>query len=538
METSTSNPATNTLSYQENSLNRIALGDTLHRTARKYPDSTVTIENGKRTSYAELDSASNQFADYLLTSGLRSGAKVAMLCNNSTQFLIAAYGILKAGLVWVPINTMLAASDVRYILEHAEASTVVVDDQLLANPALRDLFKDIKLPVVACTVGGAPDPVYPTLTACLQDRSTALPQVLIHDRDLALIMYTSGTTGRQKGAMHSHLSVYSALTSSIAEMGIQHSDIFSCVLPMFHCAQFSVAASCIVAGAAMLVQKGFDPTAVLDGIAKERVTMMFGLPLMYAALLHHPARSQYDLSCLRLCLYAMAPMAKPLLMKLIAEMCPNFALGSGQTEIFPMTMYFPPDQQLKRFGNYWGLPTPVNELAIMDESGHLLEPGQVGEIVHRGANVMLGYYKDPDATAQVRRYGWHHTGDLGKIDPDGQLLFMDRMKDMIKTGGENVASVKVEEVLLRHPAVANVAVVGVPHPHWIEGIVAFVMTKSGVEIHVDELLAHCREHLAGFEVPKHIGLLEKLPTTSTGKIQKHLLRSSHQTLFVKTQGEE
>lgn len=533
----TSKPAANIANYQENSLNRIALGDTLHRTARKYPASTATIENGMHTSYAELDVASNQFAHYLLDSGLRSGAKVAMLCNNSSQFLIAAYGILKAGLVWVPINTMLAVSDVRYILEHAEASSVVVDDQLLANPALAALFGEIKLPLVLCTVGGAADvdeSTYPALPGCLQERSTALPQVLIQERELALIMYTSGTTGRPKGAMHSHLSVYSALTSSIAEMGIRHSDIFSCILPMFHCAQFSVAASCIVAGAAMLVQKGFDPTAVLASIAQERVTMMFGLPLMYAALLQHTARSQYDLSCLRLCLYAMAPMAKPLLMKLIDEICPNFALGSGQTEIFPMTMYFHPDQQLQRFGNYWGLPTTVNELAIMDESGHLLAHGEVGEIVHRGANVMLGYYKDPEATAQVRRYGWHHTGDLGKLDPDGQLLFMDRMKDMIKTGGENVASVKVEEVLLRHPAVANAAVVGVPHPHWVEGIAAFVMAKPGMEISAEVLLAHCRVHLAGFEVPKHLGLLEKLPTTSTGKIQKHLLRASHQALFTPT----
>lgn len=213
------------------------------------------------------------------------------------------------------------------------------------------------------------------------------------------------------------------------------------------------------------------------------------------------------------------------------KVCPKFALGSGQAEIFPMTMYFHPDEQLRRFGNYWGQPCIVNELAIMDADGTLLGRGEVGEIVHRGPNVMLGYYKDPEATAQARRFGWHHTGDLGMLDDNGQLLFKDRMKDMIKTGGENVASVKVEEVLLRHPAVANAAVVGVPHPQWGEAIAAFVVLKPGAECDGAALQRHCRDHLAGFEVPKHVGLIEKMPTTSTGKIQKHVLGGEHQELF-------
>jgi long-chain acyl-CoA synthetase len=271
---------------------------------------------------------------------------------------------------------------------------------------------------------------------------------------------------------------------------------------------------------------------VLDALARERITHMFGLPLMYAALLVHPQR---DLSALRLCLYAMAPMPEPLLKRLIAEVCPNFALGSGQTEIFPMTQYFAPDQQLWRTGNCWGQPAIVNETAVMDDTGKLLGPGQIGEIVHRGPNVMLGYYKDPQATANARRFGWHHTGDLGMWDADGQLQFKDRIKDMIKTGGENVPSIKVEEVLLRHPAVANAAVVGLPHAHWIEAVAAFVCLKpdAQVDAQVDSaaLQAHCREHLAGFEVPKVITVLDKLPMTATGKVQKHVLRTANQSLF-------
>jgi long-chain acyl-CoA synthetase len=196
-----------------------------------------------------------------------------------------------------------------------------------------------------------------------------------------------------------------------------------------------------------------------------------------------------------------------------------------------MTQYFAPDQQLLRSGNCWGRPCMVNETAIMDDDGRLLGPGELGEIVHRGPNVMLGYYKDPDATAQARRFGWHHTGDLGMWDEAGQLQFKDRKKDMIKTGGENVPSVKVEEVLLRHPAVANAAVVGLPHLRWVEAVAAFVCLKPDAVCDQATLQAHCREHLAGFEAPKYIAILDRLPMTATGKIQKHLLRSANQSLF-------
>jgi long-chain acyl-CoA synthetase len=175
----------------------------------------------------------------------------------------------------------------------------------------------------------------------------------------------------------------------------------------------------------------------------------------------------------------------------------------------------------------------VNEVAIMDDDGRLLPNGEVGEIVHRGPNVMLGYYKDPEATAETRRFGWHHTGDLGLIDKDGQLLFIDRKKDMIKTGGENVPSIKVEEVLLRHPSVANAAAVGLPHPHWSEAVAAFVIPKPGAERDAASLTEHCRKYLGGFEVPKHIAFLDAFPMTPTGKIQKNILRREHSGLFEK-----
>jgi long-chain acyl-CoA synthetase len=227
----------------------------------------------------------------------------------------------------------------------------------------------------------------------------------------------------------------------------------------------------------------------------------------------------------------MAPIAEPLLRRAIAEFCPSFSLASGQTEMYPATTLFAPEQQLQRFGCYWGESTVINDTAIMDDEGNLLPHGETGEIVHRGPNVMEGYYKDAEATEKSRLFGWHHTGDLGRFDQDGQLLFVDRKKDMIKSGGENVPSIKVESALLRHPAVANAAAVGIPHPHWSEAVTAFVTLKPGASLEAEELIALSREHLGGFEVPKAVVFLDALPMTATGKVQKHALRDAHAGLY-------
>jgi long-chain acyl-CoA synthetase len=343
-------------------------------------------------------------------------------------------------------------------------------------------------------------------------------------------MYTSGTTGRPKGVMQSHLAVVMAAMNNALEFGLWRDAVNIAVLPLFHCAQHTLMCGVLAAGGTVIVMRAFDPAAMLDAIERERVTFLVGLPLMHQALLDHPSRPGRDLSSLRMCVYAMAPMAETLLRRLIAEFCPNYALATGQTEMYPLTMAFRPEEQLKRFGSYWGVSALINDTAVMDEAGQLLGPGEVGEIVHRGPNVMEGYYKNPEATAEARAFGWHHTGDLG-MWVDGQMMFRDRKKDMIKTGGENVPSVKVEAVLLRHPAVANAAAVGLPHPRWIEAVTAFVVLKPGAQADAGTLIAHCKAHLGGFEVPKAIRIVDALPMTSTGKIQKHPLRDSYQNLY-------
>lgn len=513
-------------------IGRVAIGDIVRRAARRHPERIALVEGDTRVTFAALDADINRFAHFLLGAGLAKGDRVASLCNNSSQFVITMFAIHKAGMVWVPINTGLAPDDICYILEHSEARLAIVDDALYANPALRQpidklVGKGVLLPAAGHAGAGG----MIAFSEAIAGRSADEPEIAIEDRDVAQIMYTSGTTGRPKGVMQTHMAVYIASLGNVIEMEARRGDVTIALMPLFHCAQHTFLCTFLQAGATSVIMRGFDPAKVISAIARERVSFVFMLPLMYAAILDHSSRGTHDLSSLRLCLYAMAPMAEPLLRRLIAELCPNFMLASGQTEMYPATVFFRPEEQLRRFGSYWGESSLINDTVIMDDEGRVLPHGEVGEIVHRGPNVMAGYYKNPEATAEARKFGWHHTGDLGMFDADGQLLFTDRKKDMIKTGGENVPSIKVEAVLLRHPGVANAVVIGLPHPRWIEAVTAVVILKPTVEVTEEDIIQHCKAHLGGFEVPKAVRFVDRLPMTSTGKIQKQPLRQTYHGLY-------
>ncbi|MGQ0502026.1 MAG: AMP-binding protein [Panacagrimonas sp.] len=528
-----STPATQGVPCPPSAIARVSIGDFLRRAARREPDKIAIVENQTRLSYGALDARVSRCANALVAAGLERGDRVVSLCNNSLDFVVAMFGIHRAGMIWVPVNTGLNIDDVRYILEHSEARYVLVDAALFAKPEIRALVES--LPGRGLVIEGEGAGSFGSFTAALDAQPETEPQVDIADRDVAHIMYTSGTTGRPKGVMQTHLAVVMSSLANAVEMGITRHDVCNAMMPLFHCAQHTFLSTFLAAGATTILQRGFDAEALLAAIEREKISFVFALPLMYQAMLDHPSRGARDLSSLRLCFYAMAPMAETLLTRLIREFCPQFTLGSGQTEMYPMTVMFRPEDQLRCFGSYWGRASVLNDIAIMDDDGRLLPPGEIGEIVHRGPNVMEGYYKNPEATAEARAHGWHHTGDLGVFD-DGQLLFKDRKKDMIKTGGENVPSIKVESTLLRHPAVGNAVAVGLPHPRWIEAIVGFIVLKPGAKADEAELIAHCKQHLGGFEVPKAIRFIDALPMTATGKIQKHPLRERYRDLFTASGG--
>lgn len=504
-------------------IGRVAIGDIIRRSARRFGDKVAVKDGTRSVSYADLDRDSNRVANHLLSRGFPSQSRIVTLCRNSIEYLKLIFGINKSGHVWVPVNILLAPAEIRYIVEHTEAELLIADRQLAETPAVAHLLSGLDVPVLLVEQ----DSLAPEMAAA----SAEEPDVRIHERDVALIMYTSGTTARAKGVVHCHLAVYFAILNDIGEWSVTRDDQILINLPLFHCAGHTMTSVLLAAGGTVHLRQGFDPVDTVATIEREGLTLTFGLPMMYDAMLQAAKAGKADLSSLRLCFYAMAPMPRTLLENLIAHFCPTFALTSGQTEVYPMTTMFRPEQQLVRFGSYWGEASAIDDLAIMGEDGDLLPRGELGEIVHRGPNVMLGYYRDPAATEEARRYGWHHTGDLGYIDADGQLVFSDRKKDMIKSGGENVPSILVEEVMLRHPAVANAAAVGLPHPRWGEAIFVFVTLREGGAADEADLLAHAREHLGAFQVPKGAAILPEMPTTASGKCKKADLKAEYLSYF-------
>jgi long-chain acyl-CoA synthetase len=516
-------------------IGRVAIGDLLKRAAARFPD-RIAVTDGKRgVTFSELERDANRFANYLVARGLTPGAKISTICNNSVELVKALFGIHRAGLVWVPINTMLGPADMDYILDHAEVRFALIDDNLHAQADRRAALQQRGMDLVAVDLTGTAKAAgLEAFNDLLRGHSEIEPDIEIDDRDLAMIIYTSGTTSRPKGAMHCHLAVVMAVMSNAIEMHLDRNDGITGQFPLFHCAGHVLLLSYLSVGGRMALMRGFDPVVCMEAIVRDKLTVFVGLSLMYQAILDHPRRRDYDLSGLRACIYTMAPMSRPLLERAMADLCPNFVLSSGQTEMYPATTMAQPDRQLQRFGNYWGESLIVNETAIMDDDGRLLPRGRIGELVHRGPNVMMGYYKDPKATEEARKFGWHHTGDLALIDEHGEVLFLDRKKDMIKSGGENVASVKIEEMLLAHPAVQNAAVVGLPHPQWGEAVSAFVKLKPGTEASEAAIIEHCRQHLGGFQVPKFLRILDDMPMTATGKLRKVELRQAFAEHFVKS----
>ncbi len=506
-------------------IRRVALGDFVHRSALKFPERTAVVDGDTRLTYRDFDARSSRFAQHLL-GRIGSGKQIGMLCANSADMVVAYNGIHKSGNVWVPVNIRLDVTAIDYILRHAEVSAVVVDEAFHAAPGIADMLAALGVPLIVSMAAQPTTPIAgaTTLAQAESGQSAELPDIDIDGDAPALIMYTSGTTGHPKGAVHSHASVAHSVMGNMSGFEITEQDVFSGVLPLFHCAQHCLVATVHAAGACAVLLRGFVPDEVRASIRQEKYTVFTGLPMMYGALLMDP-----QFRCdehMRLCIYAMAPIPKPLIPQIAARMSANVQLATGQTEMYPGTMTFRPLEHPELDANYWGVSLPHNETAVMDDEGRILGPGEPGEIVHRGANAMLGYFKDPEATAAAQKFGWHHTGDLGMWGPGGQMMFLDRKKDMIKSGGENVASVRVEAVLLSHPGVAAAGVIGMPHPRWTEAVCAFVVKKPGAELDEAGVLAHCRQHLGDFEVPKLIHFVEALPATSTGKVQKHLLRKT------------
>jgi fatty-acyl-CoA synthase len=500
------------------------LAHVLGRTAARRPDKVALIQGAQQFTFRELDQLVDDVAATFESHGVRYGDRVAMLSRNCWEFVAVAWGVARLGAVLVPLNYMLNADDVVYLLEDADVSAFVAEAELvpLAAEAVERLAGTRPLCVA---IRAEARSGWKAFEQFVQPAPADWSEPTVADDDPIRIMYTSGTEARPKGAMLSSRALIAQYTSAIVDGGMDGSDVELHTLPLYHCAQLDCfLGPDIMLGATSIVAPSADAGATLAAIEQHRVTKYFAPPTVWIALLQHPDFDRTDTSLLQKGYYGASPMPVEVLHE-IQRRLPDLRLWNfyGQTEVAPLAAVLPPHEQVTHAGAA-GYPALNVETRIVDDDGSPVGVGVVGEIVHRTPQAMLGYWGMSEKTAEAFAGGWFHSGDLGVFDADGRLTVVDRKKDMIKSGGENVASREVEEVFYQHPDVAEVAVFATPDPRWVEAVTAVVVPRAGAELHIDDLMAFGRERLASFKRPKKMMLVEALPKNPSGKVLKRELR--------------
>ncbi len=497
----------------------------LSESAATAPDRTVAFFAGGQLSYGELDALSDKCAAALADHGLRPGDKVALQLPNIPQFLIAYFGILKAGCVVVPLNVMLKSAEAEFQLADSGARTLITWEGILAEVAKGAAAADLNDIFAVGHPAGAPGAM-----AFEQLLATPADDFLMVQRDpadTAAIVYTSGTTGRPKGAELTHIGLYMNCDIPARAVGVYPSDVVLTVLPLFHVFGLSsIIDICVRFGLAMSLVPRFDAETVLATIERDKCTIFDGVPTMFAELLGCPELGRYDVSSLRLAISGGASIPAPLLDAFEERFGVVILEGYGLTETTSTTTQNPSATDRRAYSV--GKPIWGTQTQIWDVSGQPLPRGRdhVGEVVTRGMHVMKGYLNDPEATAAAITDGWLHTGDLGYIDEDGFLFIVSRTKELIIRGGYNVYPSEIENVLHAHPAVVEAAVVGVPDERLGEEVLAAVIVRPGSTLDQAELVAYCRERLATYKYPRLIDFRSELPRNSLGKVLKDELAAS------------
>ncbi|NWF82128.1 MAG: long-chain fatty acid--CoA ligase [Chloroflexi bacterium] len=496
----------------------------LERQASARGEQTYLYWRDEELSYAAFAHQVRQAAHGLRARGVGHGDKVALLLANCPEFLTAFFACAALGAVAVPINPRLKAEEVQYILQNSDSVLLIVAAELLpivgpglaGCPGLRQV-----LLVGTAAVSSIDLPVQPFRS--LREGPADSLSVTVTPDDIASIIYTSGTTGRPKGVLLSHGNYLFDVWSYATACQISAHDRLLCMLPLFHVnAQVASVLSALYQGGALILLEGFSPREFLPALERYRATSFSAVPTIYAILNDLPDAAQYDLSNLRVCICGAAPMPVEVFERFEQSYKAFILEGYGLSEGTCVSTLNPLDGRARKIGSI-GVALPGQEVRIVDEQGQPLPAGAVGEIVIRGPNVMQGYYKNPEATAASIRDGWLYTGDLGSCDAEGYFFIVGRKKEMIIRGGENIYPKEIEEVLYRHPAVAEAAVVGLPDPVWGEQVAAFIVVRPDSAVTAEALISHCQAHLADFKCPRVVAFTTALPKTATGKIQKNRL---------------
>jgi long-chain acyl-CoA synthetase len=483
--------------------------------AAEAPEAVAVRLGPLELTYAELDDRSARLAALLRERGLQQGDRVGVMLPNVLEFPTAYYGVLRAGGIVVPMNVLLKRREIAFYLEDSGAKL------LLAWHGFGDEAREGAAEAGAELIEVEPE----AFAELLGDREPHVDLADTDDEDTAVILYTSGTTGKPKGAELTHFNLsrnsdISARTTS----NIQPGDVVLGALPLFHSFGQTVSMNASLrVGATLSLLPKFDPGEALEIMQRDRVTHFYGVPTMYGALLHHPERESFDTSALRICITGGASMPVEVLHGFEQAFDCEVLEGYGLSETSPVASSNHPGRPRKP-GSI-GTPLEEVEMKVVDESDEEVPPGEVGEIVIRGHNVMKGYWRRPEATEEAMRGGWFHSGDMARIDEDGYFFIVDRKKDLIIRGGYNVYPREVEEVLYEHPKIREAAVLGVPHDEWGEEIGAAVVCHDGEELAPEEVSEYVKERIAAYKYPRIVWFLDELPKGPTGKILKREIQA-------------
>ena len=507
---------------------RHTLADTLRRTAAHFPTRTAIVCGAAQWTYAEFDALVTRLAAGLLARGVGPQDRVAVLSRNSHSFAALRYGLARLGAVFVPINFMLQPAEAAHILRHCGASLLCVDSEFAALGA-EAAAQGTAVEALIWLPGENPS-VQPPGTIAFDEIAgcdAVFADPAFDAGQVAQIMYTSGTESLPKGVLLTHEAILAQYVSALIDFDVREDDRILHALPMYHCAQLDAnLGPSIQAGAYNLIISAPAPDRVLPLIAEHRISSFFAPPTVWIALLRSPLFDQTDLSSLRKGYYGASIMPVEVL-KEMQRRLPGLRLwnGYGQTEMAPLALVLKPEDQLRKAGAA-GHPCINVETRVVRDDMTDVEVGEVGEIVHRSPHLMLGYLDDPEKTAAAFEGGWFHSGDLATKDDEGYITVVDRKKDMIKTGGENVSSREVEEVLYRLTGVVEAVVIGLPDPVWVEAVTAVIVPQPGAVLVEADVLAHCGG-LAVYKRPKRVIFTETLPKNASGKVMKRELRLAY-----------
>ena len=507
------------------------LGDIPERNAKLYPDRLALRDGETAFSFAQMDQRVNRLANAIRALGYDDGDRIAVLHENCFQYIELYFAAAKAGLPLVPLNYRLSQPELAYILQDSGARA------LFFGAKFRPLVEGLRRGAPQLTSSVCMDRNldhalnYEDLLAGAPSRK---PEVRVDESDIAVLCYTGGTTGMAKGVMITHRNIISSCYNNALERQLRPGSVFLNVPPLFHAADTNNMFTFSFIGGTNVLARSFDPDLILRQIQRYRITHLLLVPAMILRMLDHLNLGQYDLGSLQLICYGTAPMPVEPLRKAIAAFKCGFSQTYGATETFvPITILQPEDhlpngnpEQVRRLASAGRAMIGV-EVKVVDATGAEPAPNQVGEIAVKGNNVMKGYWNKPALTAEVLRDGWYFTGDMGRMDELGYLFVVDRKKDMIISGGENIYPAEIENVLFQHPAVADAAVIGVPDEKWGEAVKALVVLKHGAAASEPELIGFCKSRLASFKKPRSVSFVSELPRSAAGKLLKRELRERY-----------